>query len=86
MSYWLEDIGYFVGRAPYLQMASPERAAPFLARQVELEEQSYVRTASYPEDEAACLSFFYVTIMGLSILDARSLELMSTQFTWRGLL
>lgn len=86
MAYYVEDLGYLICRAPYLALATQERAQRFLGRQLDLAEQCFVSVASYPGQQVESLEFFYATLRGLGSLDATVLSAMCTSdgLTWRG--
>ncbi len=84
MSYLVDDVAHFVMGAPYLTLARPRSAIAFLERVLRLRSECFTGLETYPALQVEPLEFFYVTARSLAMLDAASLEVMTTKLTWRG--
>lgn len=84
MSYLVDDVAHFVMGAPYLTLARPRSAIAFLERVLRLRSECFTGLETYPALQVEPLEFFYVTARSLGMLDAASLEVMTTKLSWRG--
>jgi hypothetical protein len=84
VSYLVDDVAHFVMGAPYLTLARPRSAIAFLERVLRLRSECFTGLETYPALQVEPLEFFYLTARSLGMLDAASLEVMTTKLTWRG--
>jgi len=84
LTYQEDDVAHFVRAAPYIELSRPERAIKFLERQMRIRSECFTGLESYPALQVEPLEFFYITAGSLGMLDRGSLEVMTTNLSWRG--
>jgi len=84
VTYDEDDVAHFLRMAPYLEFSRPQRAAKFLERLIRIRSEWFPWLKGYPELQVEPLEFFYITASSLGMLDRGSLEVMTTNLSWRG--
>jgi hypothetical protein len=79
-----DDVWGLIRSSPYLQLAKPRGAEPFLRRQVSLAEECRSGLADYPRVRVEPLEFFYTCLRSLGALRPVLLEAFVRDGTWRG--
>lgn len=78
------DVGYFLGRSPYVQLMHSATATAFVRRHVEAAEECVLTLRHYPALQIEPLTFSYAVLRSLGVCDARFFAGMMTDLTWRG--
>jgi len=84
LSPFIDDVWWLVRTSPYLKLAKPRNAEPFLRRQLSLAEECFSALTDYPRVLVEPLEFFYTCLRSLGALTPSLIEVLVRDCNWRG--